>query len=322
MGAWGAGTGAGIAGPLSPLDTSAVVRDLVDYSGRDEVRFGTGWSIDDICGCIGTGEMALMWARSGSGKSTWYLNWIRNTPEVPTLVVNMEMTARRQLEWLTAMTFDLETPGRDIEEVLRAGEEDPRFTEVMSALEQMSDRYPNLHFVTPSRPKAVDLEILLDDIADSTGTKPVRVVIDHLGLVGGTEDGYQGYVKTTADLHSLALAQDVALVVLQQTGRGGGDAGRNDGHLPITFSSGVYSGEQDADWVYGLYRPDRDPKFKRSEYQFENRLDYLNMREAYEKVRGLVVMQVIKNRPFGDVCEEGITFVYDSHSRRYTEIGD
>lgn len=310
-----------LGGPLAPLDTSAAVRQLVDYANKDDVRFGTGWSIDDTCGCIGTGEMALMWARSGSGKSTWYLNNIRNTPDVPTLVVNMEMTPRRQMEWLTAMTFDLKTPGRELEEVLRWGPEDPRYVEVMSALEQMPDRYPNLHFVTPSRPRVGDLEVLLDDIDNATGTRPQRVFIDHLGLLGGTEEGYQGFSKTTADLHSFALGNDIAVVVLQQVGRSGGDAGRNDGHLPITFSSGVYTGEQDADFVLGLYRPCRDPKFKKSQYQFSDPTDYWQMRDDYEKVKYTTVMQVIKNRPFGDVLEEGIELTYDPHSRRLIEPG-
>ena len=43
---------------------------------------------------------------------------------MPTVVVNMEMTPRRQVDWLLSMTFDLQTPGRDIEEVLRMGEDE------------------------------------------------------------------------------------------------------------------------------------------------------------------------------------------------------
>lgn len=304
---------------LSPLDTAGAVRQLVDYADKDETRFGTGWSIDDTCGRVGTGELALMWARSSAGKSTWYCNVIANTPEVPTVVVNMEMTARRQIEWLLPMTFDLETPAREVEEVLRSGEPG-RHEEVMSALEQLPERYPNLHFVTPSHPTVTDIEVLIEDIADQTGVKPMRVFVDHLGLMHDCAD-YQGYVRTAGDLHALALKEDVAMFALQQTGRGGGDAGKNDGHLPVTFSSGVYAGEQDADWVFGLFRPERDPRFKRTEHQFPNYLDYQNMRADYEKVKGLSYLQVIKNRPYSDLCEEGLELIYSSHNRRLVEAG-
>ena len=304
---------------LSPLSTAGAVAQLVDHAGKDESRFGMGWSIDDTCGCVGTGEMALMWARSGSGKSTWYCNVVANTPEVPTVVVNMEMTARRQIEWLLPMTFDLETPAREVEEVLRSGEPG-RYEEVMSALEQMPERYPNLHFVTPSHPTVADLEVLIEDIADQTGVKPLRMFIDHLGLMGDTAD-YQGYVKTAGALHALALSQDMAMIVLQQTGRSGGDAGRNDGHLPVTFSSGVFAGEQDADYVYGLWRPSRNPKFKKSRFDFPDPNDYYQMMDDYKKVEHLAMLQCIKNRPFGDLNEDGLELTYIPHSRRLVEAG-
>lgn len=308
------------AGGLRPINAHEAVVDLVEFSRADHTRFGTGWSIDDICGEMGLGEMALMWARSSSGKSTWTLNVIRNTPQVPTLVVNMEMTPRRQVEWLTSMSYDLPVPGRELEGVLRWGSEDPRFAECMGKLEQVPEMYPNLHFATPSRPTVSDLRVLLDDIEDASGVRPQRVFIDHLGLMSGAEEGYAGYARNTADLHSLAMSEQVALIVLQQVGRGG-DGGKNDGHRPVTFGDGLYTGEQDADWVYGLYRPDRDPQFKKSIYQFDDPTDYYAMQDKYNAVKGRVVFQVIKNRPYGDTCEEGVTFLFDSHTRRYSELG-
>lgn len=307
-----------MSGTLTPITTNEAVLDLVAFAQEDHTRFGTGWSIDDICGRVGLGELALMWARSGGGKSTWTLNLIRNTPDVPTLVVNMEMTPRRQMEWLTSMTFDMPVAGREVETVLREGPANPKYAECVGLLEQMPERYPHLHFATPSRPTVTDLRVLLDDIEDATGVRPQRLFIDHLGLMAGAEEGYAGYARNTADLHSFAMAQQVAVVVLQQVGRGGPE-GRNDGHRPLTFGDGLYTGEQDADWVYGLYRPDRDPEFKKAEHQFTNPEDYWLTRDRYMRVKGQVVLQVIKNRPYGDVCEDGITLMYDSHSRRYRE---
>lgn len=99
---------------LTPLTVGDALADLDRYVSEPNTRFGMGWSVDDTCGMLGLGELALMWARSASGKSTWMLNVVRNSPTIPTLIVNMEMTARKQSEWLLPMTFDLETPAREI----------------------------------------------------------------------------------------------------------------------------------------------------------------------------------------------------------------
>lgn len=306
-------------GGLVPFTVNEAVQDLRAYAALDHSRFGTGWSIDELCGQIGLGEMALMWARSGSGKSTWTLNVIRNTPTVPTVVVNMEMTPRRQVEWLTSMTFPLSTRGRDIEEVLRYGDDDDRHQELATALDGLGGVYPNLHFVSPSRPSVADLSVVLDDIEDATGVRPVRVYLDHLGLMAGTEDGYAGYTRLTSELHSFAMSENVALVVLQQTGRSDGAGGRNDGHVPVTLSAGVYTGEQDADWVYGLYRPDRHPKYKKGRWDFVSEYDYLEVRTDYEAVKGITMFQVLKNRPMNQVEDQGIELHFCAHTRRLEE---
>lgn len=307
-------------GPLAPITVQEAGESLLRYSKEEHARFGTGWSIDDSCGMVGGGELALWVARSGSGKSTAYLNIIRNTPDVPTLVVNMEMTARRQIEWLLSMTYDLETPARDIEGVLGAGDEDPRYGEVVTALDNLGGRYPHLHFVTPTRPSVSDLEFVLDDITDQTGVRPVRIFIDHLNLMAGGED-YSGTVKATSGLHSMAMREDAAIYVLQQTGRGDGSGGRNDGHLPLSMASGLYGGEADADWVYGMYRPDRAPKFKKSRYQFDDPTDYYQMLDDRKEVEGITILQVLKDRPFGDILEDGVTLRFDHHNRRLEELG-
>lgn len=307
-------------GPLSPWTVHDAGSDLLRYAKTDHARFGTGWSVDDICGRVGAGELALWVARSGCGKSTAYLNIIRNTPDVPTLVVNMEMTPRRQVEWLLSMSYDLETPGRDIEEVLRCGDEDDRYPETVAALEGLGHLYPNLHFITPSRPTVSDLNFALDDIEDQTGVRPVRMFIDHLGLMGGTED-FSGTLKASSGLHSMAIREDVAIYALQQTKRGGDGGARNDGHMPVSMSSGRYGGEEDADWVFGMYRPDKNPKFRKSRYEFDDPNDYFEMLAERQQVAGISVLQVVKNRPYGDTCDDGVELRFDGHTRRLRELG-
>lgn len=282
-------------------------------------RFGTGWSVDQACGQVGLGELALVWGRSGCSKSTWILNVIANTPSVPTLVVNMEMQPYQQVQWLASMSLDLEVPGRDIEEVLHDPDDD-RHTRLNQALDRLPSVYSALHFVRPRRPGVDDLTIMLDDVEDSTGVRPVRVFIDHMGLMNVSPD-YSGFTRLAGDLHAWALEESVALYVLQQTGRGaGGDGQRNDGHIPVTLSSGVFAGEADADWVYGLYRPDRHPKYKRQRWDYNDTAAYLRVQSELTEVRDVTVFQVLKNRPFSDVLDQGIRLKFDRQTRRLGEV--
>lgn len=307
-------------GAFSPYDAAGAVAQLHDFIDNPHSRFGMGWEVDVACGQQGIGELALTVARSGVGKSTFFLNVIRNTPEVPTLVVNMEMAPRTQIQWLTAMTYDLATPGRDFEEVLRDPSDD-RNPELRTALEKMVERYPDLHFVFPSRPTVEDIRVCIEDVADSTGVMPQRVFIDHLGLMGGAEKEFQGYIQLTSGLKALSHELNIAVNVLQQTGRRGGDGGVNDGHLPISMSSGRYGGEEDADWVFGLYRPEKNPKYLKHENEFDSYEKYLKMRQELTKVRGITVLQVVKNRIFSETLQNGLELQYDSHTRRYIELG-
>lgn len=302
---------------LTPLTAMEAVESLLSPDHRE--RFRTGWSIDDRCGCVGAGETALVWARSGAGKSTWTQNVIANTPDIPTLVVNMEMTPRRQVDWLAAMTADLPVAGREVEELLGYSE-DPRYSLLVEALRRLPEQFPNLHFAQPSLPTPEDIRYMLDDVESASGKRPHRVFIDHIGLMADCQD-YTGYLRTGARLHALAMDEGVAIYILQQVGRSGGEQGRNDGHLPITLSSGVYTGEQDADWVFGLYRPDRNPKFKKSRFEMSS-MDWLELQNELDQVRNMQVLQVVKNRPFGDLCDDGITLQYDTYTRRLRENGE
>lgn len=305
---------------LSSFSADAAVADLFGFAAADVPRFDTGFSLDDTCGRIGPSEFALMWARSGSGKSTWLLNVISNSPKVPTVVFNMEMSPRRQMEWLCAMSFDLEVPAREMDDVLRAGTADPRYGELVSALKAMQTRYPDLSLVSSqSAPSLVDLAMEVDAIEDKTGVRPVRVFIDHLTLLKDARN-YENVTTMAAALHSWAMNEGLAVIAIQQTGRGSSDgASRNDGHLPVTLSSGIYAGEHDADWIWGLFRPERDPYFKKQRWDFKKEDDYLEMLHRYQQVKGIAKLQLIKNRPYGEVREQGIDLEYSAHNRRLIE---
>lgn len=306
---------------LKSVSVGEAGADLFAFAASDTPRLPIGYSLDDTCGKMGLGELGLLWARASAGKSTLVLNIIANTPTIPTAVFNMETTARRQWEWLVAMSFPLDTPAKDIEDVLRAGVDHPNYAEILHYADCMKKEYPDLHFISPGKaPTVAELKVTVYDL-NTQGARIQRVFIDHLTLMKGARD-YDGVMAMASDLHKWAMKDSLAIICLQQTGRGGYDGMRNDGHIPVTLSSGLYAGEHDADWIWGMFRPEKDPRFKKQKYDFKKTEDYDKMMADRDAVQGQVFLQLIKNRPYGELRDLGIILHYDSHSRRLFQSGN
>lgn len=299
---------------------SEALDEYVDFCRRPDSGIGTGYSIDQTCGRMGPGELTLLWARSGAGKSTLMLNVLAATPDVPTVFFNMEMRSRALAEWLTTMSVNLGVSYTLLRELIQVGDEDPRYAEVMAKLDKAKvDNAPAVWFVEPRGPTVDDLARTVDQITVDTGIRPVRVLVDHLSLMHGARD-YEGVSRMGAELHQWCQDDDLALIVAQQTGRSGNEAGeKNNGHLPITLNSGLYAGEADADWIWGAWRPEKNPRFRKQQADFKNADDYHQSRAEYTRLRGLTRFAVIKNRPYGTVIEDGIDLWWDTDSRRLKE---
>lgn len=300
------------------MDVNEAANDFWDFAVSDIPRFPTGYSLDDTCGMIAQRELGLMLARSAVGKSTWMLNVIRSSQDVPTVVFNMEMSARMQFEWLVPMTYwpEFTIAADDLESVAR-NPMDPRHDELVAAVKGMRYRYPALNFVErDSSPTVEDLARTVDAIEQSSGIRPQRVFIDHLSLMKGCRD-YEGLTKTGALLHTWAMEDDLAVIAIQQAGRTGGvEGGRNDGHIPTTISSGVYGGEDAADWIWGMYQPQKDPKFAKLSQKFGMEVKkYEALVLEYHEVQGVTRLQCVKNRLNGAIDLTGIKLRYDKYSR-------
>lgn len=293
--------------------------EFIEDAEKPSSGIGTGWSVDEECGLMSRGELALLWARSSAGKSSVLLNVLANTPQVPTVFFNMEMRARSMVEWLTTIRGGLSVEYTALKGVLSKGDEDPRYAEVRAELDKAKDDAPLAWFVEPRGPSVDDLARTVDQITADTGIRPVRVMVDHLSLMYGARD-YEGVSRMGEHLHQWAQDDDLAVICAQQTGRGGNEAGqRNDGHLPVTLSSGLYAGEHDADWIYGVWRPERNPKYRKAAADYKNADDFRQAQQELDRVRGMTVFAVIKNRPNGVLCEEGITLFWNWSTRRLEE---
>lgn len=298
------------------FNASDAGRAWFDRAESGEAGFPLGYSLDRQCGLMMEGELALMWARSGTGKSTWMLNVVSRSNHIPTAVFNMEMLPLRQWEWLLCMANDLPVSARHVEELVSSGNDgNADYAAVVEARERTGRAFPLLNFVQPrKRPGVTDLVETCDKIWDLTGVQPKRVFIDHLTLMRNCNGSKEAVEAVTSELHTWAQRDGIAVIAIQQTGRAGGaEHTRNDGHIPVTMSSGVYGGEADADYVYGLYQPSKDPKYATPEARAG---------VDYARVKGVTRFQLIKNRPYGELHEVGLELHYEAHSRRLMEKGE
>jgi replicative DNA helicase len=229
------------------------------------------------------------------------------TPETPTVVFSLEMPLRQLWAWLLPMVYDLPFHAHTLDEVVSGQSGDEWAAVARDAGDKLADEYRNLYLEAPQSPTGDQLARAVDDIERLEDVTIERVFIDHLSLLAGVND------KATVDraayfLKSWAKDTNRAVIALQQTGRSGGDGhSRNDGHLPVTLSSGVYGGEAAADWIYGLYRPELDPKFAK------------DGSEVPSNLRDVMRFQVVKNRGTGEVSARGIDLHYQRENMRLVE---
>lgn len=290
--------------------------EVIRSEGR---RFGTGYQdIDSKCGQMGPGELALIWARAGAGKSTLACNILARTPQIPTLVVSIEMPVHRLAAWLLTMSYDLSFPANRLDDAIRGGHGTPERDEYERAAAAAAARYERFELWHPKTPQVPDIIVRADLMAERTGRYPQRVVIDHLTRIDGAWD-YVGILRTCAALQEWATDRGVLVVALQQTGRTGDGLNRNDGGIPVTLSSGLYGGEHEADWVFGLYRPERHPKYRKPRDEFRTHQEWAQVQAELSELKNISVLQVVKNRPYGTLCEDGVRLRFDPWTRRLEE---
>lgn len=292
------------------IDVREATRRLVERAASGVERYPTGYSaFDERFGAIGAGELGLLSARSTVGKSTWILNVISRTPQIRTVVFSKEMEAELQSQFLACMCSELACSAKDIPAVLAAGDDDPRFGELVDAIQNVQYLLPSLHFSWPQRMTIDSMRSYCDAVYDATDTFPQRVFVDHLTLMEGQRTT-EGLNANAAALKQWAKNDKLAVIVVQQNNRTGPEgAGPNNGHIAPSLSSGMLGGEEHADWIWGLYQPALNPKFSDKDKQAT---------PEYNSLRNMTRFSVVKNRVFAARDLVGVDLMFDIHSHRLT----
>jgi replicative DNA helicase len=138
------------------------------------------------------------------------------------------------------------------------------------------------------------------------------VVVDHLKLMaryGYPKGEAERIAQLAEDAKAFAKEVNAALFVVHQVGRSTGvktEEGheKNHGHLPLTQEDGMYGGEQDADYILGVYRECLNPNLSAN---------------AAKVLEDKIVIQLVKNR-HGKRLQEGVVSRWHLPSLRIKEV--
>ena len=275
--------------------------DLADAyllrAGQAHHRLALGYpELEAVLRGFAPGEVCTILARPGVGKTALGLNLLARMAvpaQLPALMFSLEQQGAEVLERIVSLVTGW--PGREVEQ--RARDEDPELT---ARLAEVCERWWSVVIVDrPCTLEQIDRR-LTEARAGQLWAEPLRlVVVDYLGMVGQARPGgslYEATSRTARELKNFAKRHRVALVLLCQVDREGGNGGE-----PITLKMARDSGaiEEAADYVLGLWRPELG--------------EGLTKEERRER-RGQFVVRVLKNR--SGQAPKTVTLHFDPTSLR------
>lgn len=293
---------------LRPL--SEVVEEHYSWATSDTYRIPLGWSFFDDAtgGGVALGEVCMMLAYSGVGKTWWAVNVALNRLNVPTVFFSLEMQARSLVQRMAAVAYGVTT---------HSIEDEVRETGSSQYLEKLVGDYPLLMINDEPSLGLAGMGDSLKRASDIWGEAPKLVLVDYMELVraGPALGSLEQIDRVSRNLKNFSRDYDVALVVLHQTNAneaarisdfGGGRGGSrvDAGHQPLTRKAARFGGDVAADYTIGCYKPTLDP----------------NMPETIRSIReNEFWMQLLKNRGGNQLHLAGVEHHVDIDCWRITE---
>lgn len=225
-------------------DLEQEYREYVSNILTDKITFNN-W-IPRLGECIGglcSGEVMIIVAGAGVGKSAFIQNMLLKV-DVTSLLISLELPDVQVFQRFLQMGES--ASGDQIED---------NYTKRTYSAD-VEKTYGNIYVVSrPSRSLQDVREYVRLTEEQKAGKKIGLLAIDYLGLLSG--EGYTIYErvsKLARDFKSLAKDTGTRVVVLTQTSRG-----HSKGNEPLSIDAARDSGaiEEGADFVIGLWRPDR-----------------------------------------------------------------
>lgn len=278
-----------------------------EYVADDTVRIPTGFkTLDELLrGGLRPGHVCLFLGRTGVGKTAVSTQVAVNAATAGHGVSIASLEMGREEMTIRALSAASGLPVWDVEETLlkmREGEEPPR------VLMEASRQLRTLSVDDSNKPQWDDLARWVDESERVTGVRPKLVVVDHLKLMkryGYPRGEAERVAQLSEDAKAFAKDTSVAALVFHQVGRSVEASDRkNHGDIPLSMEDAMYGGEQDADYVFGVYRPELSPRLDDVERQ---------------AVANVMMLQVLKNR-HGAQHLKGVALRWKRPSMRFEEM--
>lgn len=244
-------------------------------------------SLDEILGRIHKGDLGVIGAPQGSGKT----------------VLGAQI-ARRAALMTTTIFFQLEMQDEDMARRFLAGDSGMSVSDIeegafdMLAYENLIEaglRLQGLKLAIDDRPKLRLDQIKARCVAMKRSHGLGMVVIDHLRLIrvaGKFQNKFERIEYVTGELKALAKELQIAVIVLSQVTRA---SQRRDEPAPqITDFDGGGTIEQDADWIVAMFR--RDQWLKTQRPSDPESKDFTDWYERYTRHKGKVELTALKRR--------------------------
>jgi hypothetical protein len=192
---------------------------------------------------IRPGQVAIILARPGAGKTQWLCNVMYNLRRrIPQLFISLEMTKAEVVMRLKRIYH---------------------FWNPTATVRDMEDAFSLLRIVDNNRLTVEEFHQVIDEFTEDVGEPPRMVLVDYLGYFARGVAGSNPYEKTSNAAMALkAIAKGdrgsglrgptVAMIVLSQVNRGVKDGQPID--LDDARDSGVV--EETGDFLASLYRPE------------------------------------------------------------------
>ena len=270
---------------FKPLEESAA--ELSEWASGDSPRIRLGFPVIDekTQGGPAPGELVMVLARSGVGKTSIGCNIARNVQGTPTVFFSLEMASRMLL--LRMASIHTNTPTYVVEQQLRyQGRSRP--------VEGTVQSFPLLSICDTPAMSIKGMGSYLDEAEEAWGQPTKLVIIDYLELVKaplGTEGGVATVDSVSRKLKDFARERNCVVVVLHQLSMGASKSKKKSG------AKGA------ADYTLGVYRPSLDPALEHTERQ---------------ALADVIKVQFLKSRGGSELDFWGEAYHYDTESLRIT----
>lgn len=307
------------------LTASQQLREWERRATDTRPRVRTGWpSIDRLLyrGGLAPGDLALLAGRTRTRKTTVALNIVANLLQEGIHVgfVGLDEAPATYVAKLASVLSGAS------HEHLEENWWDPEVEEIRQRYYEVARRFT---LSRGYRPTPEELTEWKEDAERVVG-EPMRVVIiDYVSLL--TRDRFAGpevqrVQRLIEELQVWTAEQEVVTIALHQVGRfDEGTGGRYHGDTPLTLEGLKWGGEEVADVVFATYRPSLDPLGNMTWEQAQawnprlEREDWERARARVERLEHITYLQLLKNRPGTQVCEEGVPLVSPDVSMRMFE---